>query len=48
MYPHSGLTYIIVNRKTKLILDDPTCEGERVQVTHLNENDTQKARCSVS
>jgi hypothetical protein len=48
MYPHSGLTYIIVNRKAKLVLDDPVGEGGFVNVTHLNENDTQKARCSVS
>ena len=44
----SGLTYIIVNRKTRLVLDDPADEGGFVNVNHLNEDDTQKARCSVS
>jgi len=45
MTPRSGLTYIIVNKQTKLVLDDPAGEGAFVSVNRLNENDTQKARC---
>ena len=44
MDPQSGLTYVIVNRKTSLVLDDPAGEGGFVNVAHLNENDTQKVR----
>ena len=42
MNPRSGLTYIIVNKKTKLVLDDPVSEGGYVNVSHLNKDDTQK------
>lgn len=42
MYPRSGLTYIIINKKTKLALDDPVDEGGLVSVNRLNPNDTQK------
>ena len=44
----SGLTYIIVNRKTRLVLDDPVREGGSVIVNHLNKEDTQKVRGSAS
>jgi len=44
----SGFTYIIVNRETRLVLDDPVGEGESVTVNRLSENDTQKVRCSAS
>ena len=43
MTPRSGLIYIIINKKTGLVLDDPVDEGGFVTVNHLNENDTQKA-----
>ena len=43
MGPCSGLTYIIVNRKTRLVLDDPVSEGGIVSVSRLSVNDTQKA-----
>jgi len=43
MGPCGGLTYIIVNTKTRLVLDDPVSEGGIVSVSRLNENDTQKA-----
>lgn len=46
MNPHSGLTYIIVNRKTRLVLDDPVGEAGSVNVSHLNQSDTQKVRYS--
>lgn len=42
MTPRSGLIYIIINKKTGLVLDDPVDEGGFVTVNHLNENDTQK------
>ena len=42
MNPRSGLTYIIVNKETKLVLDDPVSEGGYVNVSHLNKDDTQK------
>ena len=38
----SGFTYIIVNKKTKLVLDDPVGDGGSVTVNRLSENDTQK------
>ena len=38
----SGLTYIIVNRETRLVLDDPVGEGGSVTVNRLSEDDTQK------
>lgn len=43
----SGLTYIIVNRETRLVLDDPVGEGGSVTVNRLSEDDTQKVRYSV-
>ena len=46
MAPRSGLTYIIVNKKTRLVLDGPVGEGGFVSVNRLSENDTQKARYS--
>ena len=46
MAPHSGLTYIIVNKKTRLVLDGPVGEGGFVSVNRLSDNDTQKARYS--
>lgn len=48
MVPRSGLTYIIVNKKTRLVLDDPVGEEGFVAVNRLNEEDTQKARYSPS
>jgi len=42
MTPRSGLTYIIVNKKTRLVLDDPVGEGGFVTVNRLSEDDTQK------
>ncbi|KAF9647679.1 hypothetical protein BDM02DRAFT_3270055 [Thelephora ganbajun] len=48
MNPRSGLTYIIVNKKTRLVLDDPTSEGGIVSVNHLSEDDTQKWMLSQS
>jgi len=48
MTPRSGLVYIIVNKKAKLVLDDPVGEGGFISVNRLCENDTQKARPSVS
>lgn len=44
MNPRNGLTYIIVNRQTKLVLDDPVDEEGFIYVNHLNHDDTQKAR----
>lgn len=44
MVPRSGLTYIIVNRKTRLVLDDPVGKGGFVSVNRLSEDDTQKVR----
>ena len=44
----SGLTYIIVNRETSLVLDDPVGERGSVTVNRLSENDTQKVRYSAS
>jgi hypothetical protein len=43
MAPCSGLTYIIVNKKTRLVLDDPISDGGFVGVNRLSKNDTQKA-----
>ncbi|KAF9781776.1 hypothetical protein BJ322DRAFT_243914 [Thelephora terrestris] len=48
MDPRSGLTYIVVNRRTRLVLDDPIEEGGSVHVAHLNENETQKWMLSQS
>ena len=42
MSPRSGLTYIIVNKKTRLVLDDSVSETGFVSVNSLSENDTQK------
>jgi len=42
MSPRSGLTYIIVNKKTRLVLDDSVSETGFVSVNNLSENDTQK------
>jgi len=42
MSPCSGLTYIIVNKKTRLVLDDSVNETGFVSVNSLSENDTQK------
>ena len=44
----SGHTYIIVNKKTRLVLDDPVSEAGSVTVNRLSENDTQKVWCPVS
>ena len=47
MKPRSGLTYIIVNRRTTLVLDDPIDEGGSVNVGRLNQSDTQKVKVSM-
>lgn len=43
----SGLTYIIINKKTKLALNNPASEGGFVTVDRLSEDDTQKVQRSV-
>lgn len=48
MTPRSGLIYIIINKKTGLVLDDPVDERGVVNANLLNEDDTQKAWRSVS
>lgn len=48
MTPRSGLIYIIINKKTGLVLDDPVGERGVVTANRLNEDDTQKAWCSAS